>query len=356
MALEMKESCERCATPLQAGGAARICSFECTFCEPCGRQLDEVCPNCGGELMPRPRRKGDTVIVEKMRVGFIGLGIMGRPMAEHILRAGHELTVFNRTAAKTKELAAQGAAVEESPAGVAARSEVVITMVTDSPDVEKVIAGRGGVLETIEEGSIVIDMSTIAPNAERRLDALLRQRGCNLIDAPVSGGDVGAHNATLVIMAGGKREAFDRIRPLLEVMGKKVTYCGPSGSGQVAKLCNQILVSVTMLGVSEALVFARKSGLDPTLMIEAVKDGAAGSWQLSNLAPRVVERDFAPGFMIDLVQKDLRILLQSASAAGAPLPAASLVHQLFLAEQARGEGGAGTQALARVLERLARLE
>lgn len=292
----------------------------------------------------------------KMRVGFIGLGIMGRPMAEHILRAGHQLTVFNRTAAKTKQLEALGASVEESPAGVAARAEVVITMVTDTPDVEQVIAGRGGVLETIREGSIVIDMSSIAPNTERRLDAQLRQRGCNLIDAPVSGGDVGARNATLAIMAGGERQAFDRIRPILEVMGKHVTYCGLSGSGQVAKLCNQILVTVTMLGVSEALVFARKNGLDPSVMIEAVKDGAAGSWQLSNLAPKVVARDFAPGFMIDLVQKDLRILLRSAAAVAVPLPAASLVHQLFLAEQARGEGGAGTQALARVLERLARLE
>lgn len=291
-----------------------------------------------------------------MRVGFIGLGIMGRPMAEHILRAGHQLTVFNRTAAKTKQLEALGASVEESPAGVAARAEVVITMVTDTPDVEQVIAGRGGVLETIREGSIVIDMSSIAPNTERRLDAQLRQRGCNLIDAPVSGGDVGARNATLAIMAGGERQAFDRIRPILEVMGKHVTYCGLSGSGQVAKLCNQILVTVTMLGVSEALVFARKNGLDPSVMIEAVKDGAAGSWQLSNLAPKVVARDFAPGFMIDLVQKDLRILLRSAAAVAVPLPAASLVHQLFLAEQARGEGGAGTQALARVLERLAGLE
>ena len=291
-----------------------------------------------------------------MRVGFIGLGIMGRPMAEHILRAGHQLTVFNRTAAKTKQLEALGASVEESPAGVAARAEVVITMVTDTSDVEQVIAGRGGVLETIREGSIVIDMSSIAPNTERRLDAQLRQRGCNLIDAPVSGGDVGARNATLAIMAGGERQAFDRIRPILEVMGKHVTYCGLSGSGQVAKLCNQILVTVTMLGVSEALVFARKNGLDPSVMIEAVKDGAAGSWQLSNLAPKVVARDFAPGFMIDLVQKDLRILLRSAAAVAVPLPAASLVHQLFLAEQARGEGGAGTQALARVLERLARLE
>jgi 3-hydroxyisobutyrate dehydrogenase len=296
------------------------------------------------------------VNANKMRVGFIGLGIMGRPMAEHILRAGHQLTVFNRTAAKTKQLEALGASVEESPAGVAARAEVVITMVTDTSDVEQVIAGRGGVLETIREGSIVIDMSSIAPNTERRLDAQLRQRGCNLIDAPVSGGDVGARNATLAIMAGGERQAFDRIRPILEAMGKHVTYCGLSGSGQVAKLCNQILVTVTMLGVSEALVFARKNGLDPSVMIEAVKDGAAGSWQLSNLAPKVVARDFAPGFMIDLVQKDLRILLRSAAAVAVPLPAASLVHQLFLAEQARGEGGAGTQALARVLERLAGLE
>ena len=294
--------------------------------------------------------------VKSMRVGFIGLGIMGRPMAEHVLRAGYALTVYNRTCSKADSLAAQGAAVVESPAEVASRSEVIITMVTDSADVEHVVAGPGGVLETIEPGSIVIDMSTIAPAVERKLDAQLRKRGCHLIDAPVSGGDVGARNATLAIMAGGERAAFDRSRPLLEVMGRSVTWCGPAGSGQVAKLCNQILVSVTMLAVSEALVFARKNGLDPTVMIEAVKEGAAGSWQLANLAPRVVARDFEPGFMIDLMQKDLRLILQAGGATGAPLPAASLVHQLFLAAQARGEGKAGTQGLARVLERLARLE
>jgi 3-hydroxyisobutyrate dehydrogenase len=290
------------------------------------------------------------------RVGFIGLGIMGRPMAGHLLRAGHPLTVYNRTRAKSEGLQTQGAAVAESPAEVAARSEVIVIMVTDSPDVEEVVTGPGGVIEGIASGSIVVDMSTVDPETERRLDALLGRRGCRLVDAPVSGGDVGARDATLSIMAGGDRAAFEAVRPILERLGKRVTWCGPPGSGQVAKLCNQILVTVTMLGVSEALVFARKSGLDPAVMIEAVKDGAAGSWQLSNLAPRVLARDFAPGFMIDLVQKDLRILLKAAGAAGAPLPASALVHQLFLAEQARGEGRAGTQALARVLERLARLE
>src|SRR5437867_2787833 len=219
--------------------------------------------------------------MSKPRVGFIGLGIMGRPMAGHILEAGYPLTVHNRSRAKAEELASRGAGVAGSPAEVAATSEVVITMVSDSSDVEEVVAGPRGVLEGVRPGSIVVDMSTISPAVERRLEEKLRARGCALIDAPVSGGDVGAREATLAIMAGGEREAFERVRPVLKTMGSSITHCGPGGSGQVAKLCNQILVAVTLLGVSEALVFARKNGLDPDIMIRAVEKGAAGSWQLT---------------------------------------------------------------------------
>jgi 3-hydroxyisobutyrate dehydrogenase len=289
-------------------------------------------------------------------VGFIGLGIMGRPMAGHILKGGHPLTVFNRTRSKTAELQAQGAAVASSPAEVAARSAIVITMVTDTPDVEAVVAGPGGILEGIRPGSIVVDMSTISPKTERALDEELRARGAALVDAPVSGGDVGARNATLAIMAGGDRQAFDRVLPVLRLLGKTITHCGPTGSGQIAKLANQILVSVTLLAVSEALVFARKNDLDPSTLIEAVSGGAAQSWQLTNLGPRIIKRDFAPGFMIDLVQKDLRLVLEACSYADVSLPATGLVHQLFGSAQAHGSGREGTQGLAKVLERLSGLE
>jgi 3-hydroxyisobutyrate dehydrogenase len=291
--------------------------------------------------------------MSQSRVGFIGLGIMGRPMAEHVLLGGHPLTIYNRTPGRTRELAARGARTAATPAALAAESEFIIVMVSDTPDVEEVVAGPGGVLEGVRPGSIVIDMSTVSPEVERRLDARLRERGATLVDAPVSGGDVGARAATLAIMAGGAAEAIERARPILALMGRTITHCGPVGSGQVAKLCNQVLVSVTLLGVCEALLFARQSGLDPRVMIDAVKDGAAGSWQLAHLAPRILARDFAPGFMIDLMQKDLRLVLEAAAAAAAPLPAASLVHQLFRSAQAHGDGGEGTQGLAKVLERLA---
>jgi 3-hydroxyisobutyrate dehydrogenase len=285
-------------------------------------------------------------------IGFIGLGIMGRPMAGHLLKGGHPLTVYNRTRSKTAELQAQGAVVADSPAEVAQRSEVVIIMVTDTPDVEQVVAGPRGVIEGVRGGSVVVDMSTIAPQTERRLDEALRARGAALVDAPVSGGDVGAREATLAIMAGGDPQAFERVRPILELLGRSITYCGPSGSGQLAKLSNQILVSVTLLAVSEALVFARKNGLDPSIMIAAVSGGAAQSWQLTNLGPRIIKRDFAPGFMVDLVQKDLRLVLEASGGAGVSLPATGLVHQLFASAQAHGGGREGTQSLAKVVERL----
>ena len=291
--------------------------------------------------------------MQKARVGFIGLGIMGRPMAGNILKAGYPLTVYNRTRSKSEEFASQGAKVAETPAQVAESSEIVITIVSDSPDVEEVVAGPQGVLEGIAPGSIVVDMSTISPAVERELDGSLRAKNCLLVDAPVSGGDVGARNATLAIMVGGDPQALERVRPVLEVMGQSITYCGPVGSGQLAKLCNQILVSANLLGVCEAIIFARKNGLDPQVMIEAVKGGAAGSWQLANLGPRIVARDFAPGFMVDLIQKDLRLVLETAASGNACLPATALVQQLFGSAQAHGSGREGTQSLAKALERLA---
>lgn len=289
----------------------------------------------------------------KPRVGVIGLGIMGAPMAGHILAAGYPLSVFNRTRSKTAPLAQRGATVAGSPAELAAASDLIVTMVSDTPDVEAVVAGPRGVIEGILPGSVVIDMSTVSPELERRLDERLRARGGALVDAPVSGGDVGARNATLAIMAGGDGAAFERVRPLLQVMGRTVTHCGPVGSGQIAKLCNQILVGVTLLGVSEAILFARRNGLDPTLMIEAVSGGAAASWQLQNLGPKIIAADFAPGFMVDLIQKDFRIVQEAAAATNAPLPATALVRQLFASAQAHDEGRLGTQVLGRAVARLA---
>jgi 3-hydroxyisobutyrate dehydrogenase len=288
--------------------------------------------------------------------GFIGLGIMGRPMAGHLLRAGFPLTVFNRTRSKAEALAAEGAHLAETPADVARASDVMIVMVSDSPDVEAVVAGPNGVVEGVRRGAVVVDMGTVSPETERRMAEALRARGADYVDAPVSGGDVGAKNATLAIMAGGNAAALEKARPLLEKLGKSITHCGPVGSGQLAKLCNQILVGVTCLAVSEAVALARRGGLDPTTMIKAVENGAAASWQLSNLGPKIVADDVAPGFMVDLIVKDLKILERTAKTAGAVLPATDLVKRLFESAQAQGEGSAGTQVLGRVVARLSESE
>ena len=285
-------------------------------------------------------------------IGFIGCGIMGRPMAGHLQKAGHPLHLYSRTPSKGADLVAAGARAAESPADVARSAEVIVVVVTDSPDVEEVVAGPRGILEAVRPGTIVVDMSTISPAVERRLDARLRERGACLVDAPVSGGDVGARNATLAIMAGGEAEALERVRPILLKMGKSVTHCGGVGSGQLAKLANQILVGVTLLGVSEAIAFARRSGLDPATMIRAVEGGAAQSWQLQNLGPKILASDFAPAFMVDLMQKDLRLVQETADAARAALPATALVRQLLLSAQSHGEGRCGTQILGKVVDRL----
>jgi 3-hydroxyisobutyrate dehydrogenase len=278
-------------------------------------------------------------------VAFIGLGIMGKPMAGHLLDAGLKLTVHNRTKSKADELLARGAKWSDSPAEAAKSADVVFICVTDTPDVEQVIEGRGGILESAQSGLIVVDHSTISPESTRRLAGRLGDRSATLLDAPVSGGDVGARNATLSIMVGGDRSAFDKVLPLLKHMGKTITHCGPVGAGQLTKLVNQILVSVTNLATSEALNFAKRNGLDLLKTIEAVAGGAAGSWQLANLGPKMAAGDFKPAFMIDLQQKDLRLVLQAAEHARLSLPATTLVHELFKRLQAQGRGKDGTQAL-----------
>jgi 3-hydroxyisobutyrate dehydrogenase len=283
-------------------------------------------------------------------LAFIGLGIMGLPMAGHLLAAGHTLAVNNRTKAKAQPLLDRGATWAETPAAAAAAADVVFTCVTDTPDVEAVLLGPGGVVEAPRPGLVVVDHSTISPTATRRMAGDLAARGVTLLDAPVSGGDLGARNATLSIMVGGDPAAFDRVRPLLAHMGKTFTHCGPSGTGQLTKLVNQVLVCVTTLAVSEALTFATKAGLDPQKTIAAVAGGAAGSWQLQNLGPRMVAGDFAPGFMIKLQTKDLRLVAEAVAELGLSLPALSHVTTLFDRAMADGRADEGTQALFAVVK------
>lgn len=287
------------------------------------------------------------------RVGFVGLGIMGGPMAANLLAAGYELTVWNRTAAKTEPLAAAGARVAGSPAEVAAASEVTFTCVTASADVEAVVLGPGGVIEGATPGSIVVDCSTIAPATARNVHARLAERGVAMLDAPVSGGDVGAKAGALAIMVGGDAETFERALPVLRAIGKTIVHVGPPGAGQVVKLCNQVAGGLNLLAMAEAISLCRRSGVDPAKMLEVVSAGAAGSWMLQHLGPRAVAGDFAPGFMVDLMQKDLGLVLEAAHETHTPLPGSALVRQLFEMLQARGRGREGTQAIVEALALLA---
>jgi 3-hydroxyisobutyrate dehydrogenase len=288
-----------------------------------------------------------------MRIGFIGLGIMGRPMARNLMRAGFSLTVWNRSRPGIDELVGEGAAAGESPQDVAANSDVIITIVTDSPDVEQVVLGERGVIHGARSGAVVIDMSTISPEVTRQISARLKERGVHMLDAPVSGGDKGAIAGTLSIMVGGEEAVFERCRPIFEAMGKNIVYMGESGAGQTAKLCNQIACAVNIQAMCETLMFAVRSGIDPHRMLQAVTAGAAGSWMLSNLAPRVLNGDLAPGFMVRLQQKDLRLVLEAAEQMKLPLPATVLVQQLFRSVEAAGGGDLGTQAIITAIEKLA---
>lgn len=289
-------------------------------------------------------------------VGFIGLGIMGMPMARNLIKAGFEVIVYNRTASKTERIVSEGAKKAGSPRELAKESPVVITMVSDTPDVESVILGKNGVIEGIKPDSVVIDMSTISPQATQAIAAHLREKGAHMLDAPVSGGEQGAINGTLSIMVGGDARIFERCQPILKAVGKNIIHVGSNGMGQTVKLMNQILVVGNLNAVVEALVFAQKSGVDLEKAIEAVKGGAADSWQLANQAPRIIRRDFRPGFMIDLMQKDLKLIMEAAEMIRTPLPVTSLIHQMYYSLQAAGEGNSGTQALVKVMERLSGIE
>lgn len=289
-------------------------------------------------------------------IGFIGLGIMGMSMARNLIKAGYRVVAYNRTVAKAQELAREGAQAVSSPREVAQACSVVITMVTDSPDVEAVVLGPGGVIEGIGRDSVLMDMSTISPAVTRRIAARLDERGAHMLDAPVSGGSWGAVQGTLSIMVGGDKAIFERCLPIFQAMGKNIVHVGPSGMGQTTKLVNQILVVGTMNAVAEALVFAAKAGADLETTIQAVSGGAAASWQLQNLGPRAIKGDFAPGFMVRLQQKDLRLILEAAQDMHLAMPATALVQQFYAALESMGLGQEGTQALIKVHERLAGVE
>ena len=292
------------------------------------------------------------------RIGFIGLGIMGGGMARNLLKAGFELTVWNRTPARMQPLVEAGARAASDPAELAGQSDIVISCVSDTPDVEAVLAGETppGALHGLKEGALVIDMSTISPSATRDLAGRLAEKGAHMLDAPVSGGSEGAARGTLSIMVGGEAEDVARARPVFEAMGKAITHVGGHGAGQMVKLVNQILVVGHALAMSEALLFAQAGGLDLPLALEAVKAGAAGSWMLSNRGPQIIARDWRPGFTIDLQQKDVRLALMAADELGVPMLATSMIFNLYRSLQAEGLGSEGNHALVKALERLSGIE
>jgi 2-hydroxy-3-oxopropionate reductase len=290
------------------------------------------------------------------RIGFIGLGIMGRGMTHNLLKAAHDVTVWNRSATRMDEFAASGAKTASSPAKLAEMCDVILVCVSDTPDVEQVLFGENGVSSGVKKGALVIDHSTISPQKTVEFAKRLNEQGVAYLDAPVSGGSEGAKNGTLSIMIGGEAIDVERAMPILQAYGKTVTHVGPQGAGQMVKLVNQILVVVNQLAASEALLFAQAGGLDLAKTIDAVKGGAAGSWMLANRGPQMIVRDFRPGFTIDLQQKDLRLVLESADEMGVPLLATSLVFQLYRTLQAQGLGGDGNHGLVKALEQMMKVE
>jgi 3-hydroxyisobutyrate dehydrogenase len=288
------------------------------------------------------------------RIGFIGLGIVGAPMAGHLLRAGHALFVHTRTQSKATPLIEAGARWCDTPAEVGRQCEVLITIVTDTPDVEQVLFGQHGAASTLSRGACVVDMSTISPAGARRIAARLAERSIDFLDAPVTGGEIGARNATLTIMVGGERAALERVEPILKSLGNRIVHVGPSGAGQMLKACNQVLCVVNVIGVCEALTLARGGGIDPKLVVEALAAGAGGSWALSHLGAKIVAGDLKPAFMIKLMQKDLRIVQEAGQEFRTFLPGTALAQQLLrVVEGEPGGGQLGTQAMIRAFEKLA---
>jgi 3-hydroxyisobutyrate dehydrogenase len=292
----------------------------------------------------------------RTRVGWIGTGVMGASGCRRLLEAGWSLTVSNRTPSKAEPLLAAGASWADTPAAVAAASDVVLTMVGFPSDVREVVLGDEGVLSGVAAGAVLVDLTTSEPSLAVEIARAAEARGVAALDAPVSGGDVGARNGTLSIMVGGAADALDAVRPVLEVLGGTIVHQGGPGAGQHTKMVNQTLIAGTLVGVCEALVYARRAGLDPETVLQSVSSGAAGSWTLSNLAPRALAGDFAPGFFVDHFVKDLGIALREAKAMQVAVPAVALVEQLCVALQAAGHGRDGTQSLVSLVASLSGLD
>ncbi len=288
----------------------------------------------------------------KTRIGWIGTGVMGLSMCGHIMEKGYGATVFNRTKQKALPLVEKGGAWVDSPRQCAENSDIIFTMLGFPEDVREVYFGGGGILEALRPGVILVDMTTTEPSLSAQIYQAATKLGAFAVDAPVSGGDVGARNATLSIMTGGDREVMEAIRPILETMGKNIVHQGPAGAGQHTKMCNQIVIAGTMIGVCESLLYGFKAGLDLPTMLSSIQGGAAKCWSLDNLAPRILRRDFSPGFFVEHFIKDMGIALKESARMGLFLPGLALVQQLYLAVRSLGHGTAGTQALMLALEQM----
>ncbi len=295
-------------------------------------------------------------ITQETRLGWIGTGVMGLSMCGHLLAHGYRMTVHSRTRSKAQPLINSGAVWSDSSRDVAENSDLVFTMVGFPDDVRDVYFGETGILAGVRAGSILVDMTTTVPSLSQEICAAALAKDAFALDAPVSGGDVGARNATLSIMVGGDQQTFQAVLPLLERLGKSIVYQGQSGAGQHTKMCNQIIITGTMIGVCESLIYGTKAGLDLETVLKSISSGAAGCWTLTNLAPRILKRDFNPGFFVEHFIKDMGIALDEARKMNLSLPGLALVHQLYLALQAQGHGRCGTQALALALEQLSNVK
>jgi 2-hydroxy-3-oxopropionate reductase len=292
----------------------------------------------------------------KPKIGFIGVGIMGRHMASHLLEAGYQLVAYDVVAAALDEVVSKGAERGESCKDVAARSDLVISMVPDSPDVEKVALGEDGIIEAAREGLIYVDMSTIAPGVAIRVAKELGEKGVRCLDAPVSGGETGAKNAALSIMVGGPEDLFSEIKPVFEVMGKTITLCGGNGAGQTVKACNQIQVALNFVGMAEAFVLGAKAGVDPAIILQVLSGGYAQTRVMDVRGPKLVKGEFEPGFKSKFHYKDLNIIMETARELNVPLPCTAVAHTLFNAMIASGRGDLDHSAVINIIEDLAKIE
>ena len=296
-----------------------------------------------------------SALAKGARIGWIGTGVMGHSMCGHLLAEGYPTTVYSRTREKASSLLERGAAWAESPRAVAEASDVVFTMVGFPADVRAVYFHADGILAGAQAGALLVDMTTTEPSLAREIAKAAREAGASAVDAPVSGGDVGARNRALSIMIGGEPDAVESVMPLLQILGRNIVHQGSPGAGQHTKMCNQIVIAGTMIGVCESLVYAHKAGLDTERMLQSIRSGAAACWTLENLAPRVMKGDFEPGFIVEHFIKDMGIALTEAERMGLALPGLALVHQLYLALQAQGHGRRGTQALMLALEHMSNI-